>query len=706
MRIGDRDLRGKGTLQMLVARIATTETIPGGFETPIVYLRADQQHEVRMELASWPSYTWMLPVILVAFASALLVGLRAEDSPAARALAIGGGLWCLLWPLSVTSDLAIYESVMRRVLIPFLSTPLLLQFYLLFPEDAPRPRPWMLRATWLGTVNGIVSGWWVWPSIIPPEIGSPGTMLLSVAINITGAAILLRNYARAGPIGRRQGKWVLFPFVLVMASFACAQLGYVGGMGPELYAAAWFSTLLLPIGIVIAILRFNLFDIDRILSATATYGTLLFLLGVGVLVLLPYLAGWLAPAVGTETTTVHIALSVALAAVILPAQKWVRPRLDAVFFRERVALERGIDALLERLGESETPKELLETAGERLNELLHPDACVIYARSGSNYSAIFVHGRGVPPTFAGESALLGALTERSRPLARERWTRAGGEGLDPFARAALETLGCEVVLPLRRGERLTGFICLGTKRSGDIYTSTDLSLLAAVSDKTSAVITRFDEAEALRQKDAMRQALRRYVPDAVASRVELGQSMEPTEREVCVLFTDIRDYTGFAEGRPSREIFEAVNRYAEKVSTIVQSHGGNLVEFEGDGIMAVFGAPNQLAAKERAALDAGREIVAAVPRLGLGREHGAGVGMATGEALVGNVQAADRLIWSAIGNTTNLAARLQGLTRHLDADIVIDTATFEAVGSAAPDFERHDHVRIRGRMLPETVYAL
>ena len=83
-----------------------------------------------------------------------------------------------------------------------------------------------------------------------------------------------------------------------------------------------------------------------------------------------------------------------------------------------------------------------------------------------------------------------------------------------------------------------------------------------------------------------------------------------------------------------------------------------------------------------------------------------GVGIATGEAFVGNIQAVDRRIWTAIGNTTNLAARLQSLTRDLDAALVIDHATWERAQPAAAAFEKRPDVPIRGRRETQDLYCL
>ena len=83
-----------------------------------------------------------------------------------------------------------------------------------------------------------------------------------------------------------------------------------------------------------------------------------------------------------------------------------------------------------------------------------------------------------------------------------------------------------------------------------------------------------------------------------------------------------------------------------------------------------------------------------------------GVGIATGKAFVGNIQSVDRFIWSAIGDTSNLAARLQGLSRELNAAIVIDSATRRGAGDAAADFEQHERMPIRGRRQTADIHVL
>lgn len=215
----------------------------------------------------------------------------------------------------------------------------------------------------------------------------------------------------------------------------------------------------------------------------------------------------------------------------------------------------------------------------------------------------------------------------------------------------------------------------------------------------------------LRQTQAMQEKLRRYVPGAVAEELGAGHDVAAAEREVSVLFVDIRGYAGFAENRSAEEIFSTLNRYTEAVSRVVGCHGGSVVEFGGDGMMALFGAPGELAHKEREAVEAGRQIlleVQALPVEGFaaGQVLRVGVGIATGPAFVGPIRSADRLIWSAVGNTTNLASRLQALTRELDAALVIDAMTFERLNVEGAEFELLPDLAIRGRSRSEDVYMI
>jgi adenylate cyclase len=254
---------------------------------------------------------------------------------------------------------------------------------------------------------------------------------------------------------------------------------------------------------------------------------------------------------------------------------------------------------------------------------------------------------------------------------------------------------------------LTALVSLGPKRSRDLYTGSEIHLLRAVADRAALELQRFDARQFREESRVLHEAMRRYVPGAIAERIEHGDALEAGEREVSVLFVDVRGFTALSEGSRSQDIFSTINRYTRLVSELVRDSGGTVVEFNGDGMMAVFGAPAELPDKERAAVRAGRRIASAVGRIEHdGRSLSVGVGIATGLDFVGNIQAADRSIWSAIGVTTNLAARLQALTRDLDASLIIDAPTHAVLGDEGQRFRRLEQIAIRGLSERIDVFAL
>ena len=182
-----------------------------------------------------------------------------------------------------------------------------------------------------------------------------------------------------------------------------------------------------------------------------------------------------------------------------------------------------------------------------------------------------------------------------------------------------------------------------------------------------------------------------------------------------MLFVDIRGYSTLSEGRGAGAVFSLVNRYTEAVSAVIQRRGGTVVEFLGDGLMAVFGAPEPLPRHARAAVEAAREVAGTVRAIALAPDDSrpggsvpiaVGVGVASGRAFVGNVRTNDRLVYTAIGDVVNLAARIERLTRDLDAAVAIDASTHDGAGPSAAGFRRHPGVRIRGRVETVDVWAL
>jgi class 3 adenylate cyclase len=222
------------------------------------------------------------------------------------------------------------------------------------------------------------------------------------------------------------------------------------------------------------------------------------------------------------------------------------------------------------------------------------------------------------------------------------------------------------------------------------------------------------EREALqREKVQLTDAFRRYVSRDVADEVlrdpdarELGGQMRP----VTVLFADIRNFTALAETMSPRDVVNILNKYFQIMADAIFAHGGTLDKFMGDCVMAVFGAPVAHPDHASRAVWTAVEIQRQVDeenarRLAWGRYRPVtiGIGIASGEAVVGNVGARDRMEYTAIGDCVNTAARLQALAPGGE---ILMTAAVETMVGHEVDATRLTPVRLRGKEEVVEVYRI
>ena len=710
LRAGARDLAG-ASAWTTYARLYEQAGPDGA--VAVVRERDGVRAESREPLAA-ERFVWAYAALALSFAViALLLVRRAPSSPTARSFALASLVWAVAQiEFQGAAPLQTYAYFVVRGAAGFLWAPLMILFALRFPEQAG-PRSAVSRSgrgpspCWGSPGLGYWSGFPM-PTQLAlranPVIGSLAVAAILIAIT--------RNYRLADTAGRRQVRWVFLGCYLALAPSLAGTL--LGAARPDL-AKWWFLSQLalfaIPISVYIAATRSNLLDVDRLVSSAAAYTLLLVGLGAAALTALPWLAREASERAGVDATLAQMAIAALVAFAAIRLEPFVRPHVERVFFRERQALQDGIGRLTSEIQAATDPADLPQLVGERLDALLHPEFCVIYARSADAFAPVFSRRCTITPHFELTGGLARGLAAHVSAIDLERH-RGLVEPLDAAERAALRGLGAAALVPVARKGNLQGFVALGRKSSGDVYTATDLALLGMVSGCVAASLERFDDAELLAGARQLQEQLRQYVPASIAARLAEGRTLEAGEREVSVLFADLRGYTSLAEGRHAEEIFRIVSFYTETVTRVVTEQGGTVVEFNGDGMMAVFGAPDPLVDKERRALAAARRIVAEVgalrsPALGVaGGRLAVGVGLATGAAYVGAIRSVDRHIWSAIGNTTNRAARLQALTRELGVPIVIDRETHDAAREEASDFEPRAATQLRGLRAPHDLYVL
>ena len=208
----------------------------------------------------------------------------------------------------------------------------------------------------------------------------------------------------------------------------------------------------------------------------------------------------------------------------------------------------------------------------------------------------------------------------------------------------------------------------------------------------------------------------RFVSREVAQEMweQRGQlSLSGERRVVTVIFTDIRNFTTLSEHAPSGEVVEWLNDYFGRMHEVITLFGGHINKFIGDGLMIVFGAPIDRGAsvEAQAAVDCGLMMLESVRRMnedwkGTGRpEIKIGVGINSGEATCGVVGASQRLEYTIVGDTVNLASRLESATKDLGVSILVSEATAQLLDD---DYETEalGAVKVKGKSANTSVYTV
>jgi adenylate cyclase len=221
------------------------------------------------------------------------------------------------------------------------------------------------------------------------------------------------------------------------------------------------------------------------------------------------------------------------------------------------------------------------------------------------------------------------------------------------------------------------------------------------------------------ERQRVRDTFARFVPEAVVADVldrvdEEDLRFGGVRRECTVLFSDLRGFTSFAEELEPERVIEVLNRYLEAMSDAIMEQSGTLVAFMGDGIMAVFGAPVEHEDHADRALAAAREMLRVrLPAFnewlrgkGLGEGFAMGIGINSGTVMSGQVGSERRIEYTAIGDTTNTAARLEGMTKGSGHEVFVADSTKVALRGDEVVLEIVGEREVRGRAHTITVWTL
>ncbi|MBF0524247.1 MAG: adenylate/guanylate cyclase domain-containing protein [Deltaproteobacteria bacterium] len=233
----------------------------------------------------------------------------------------------------------------------------------------------------------------------------------------------------------------------------------------------------------------------------------------------------------------------------------------------------------------------------------------------------------------------------------------------------------------------------------------DLTAAAGVTsnDELGILADHFNRmVEGLRDRERIKETFGRFVTPEIAQAIlEHPPALGGESTEVSILFSDVRDYTTLCEELPPNEVINLLNNYFSYMVRAIEKHQGVVYQFVGDGIMAVFGAPVRLPDHATLAVKSALEIMNALEEFNTRHRVGlppfrVGVGINTGPVVAGIIGTAHRMEYRVVGDSVNLASRIETLNKELHTDILISQATRDQLKEPF-DLKEFPPVKVKGK---------
>ena len=257
-----------------------------------------------------------------------------------------------------------------------------------------------------------------------------------------------------------------------------------------------------------------------------------------------------------------------------------------------------------------------------------------------------------------------------------------------------------ICLPLKLKDQTIGVIEVINRRDGNPFNQDDLNLLSIFADHAAISIDKARLHENIKRQECIRASYERYFSPQIVNEIlhtAPGVHLGGQRREVSILFADLRNFSGFAEHHNPEAIVEFLNEIFKELVDVIFQYQGTLDKFLGDGLMAIFGAPLDQPDHAHRAINAAlkmQEQMRAINARRQARGQGVldmGIGINTGEAIVGNIGSEKRMEYTAIGSVINIAFHLQEISRGGYQTLVTEN-TYNRLGDIPPDLEFKKYV--------------
>lgn len=256
-----------------------------------------------------------------------------------------------------------------------------------------------------------------------------------------------------------------------------------------------------------------------------------------------------------------------------------------------------------------------------------------------------------------------------------------------------------ICVPLKTQNAALGVLNISSEEPVN-YTAKDLKLFTALASVAASAIENAILHENKLKEELIKSNLERYVSTQVVQAIldtNGNVSLASAKRDIAILFSDIRNFTTKCEELAPEAIVEYLNEYFTHMVDVIFSHGGTVNKFVGDMIVAMFGAPSQQIDNERLAIETAIEMqkrIKTIPVTWIRQNFITGIGISSGEVVVGNVGSPQHMDYTAIGDEVNIASRLQSIAKG--EQILVSRSIYEATQHQF-EFKEVGRVEVKGK---------
>jgi len=457
--------------------------------------------------------------------------------------------------------------------------------------------------------------------------------------------------------------------------------------------------MIFPASISYAIARHNLFDVDVYVKRAVGYGIMTAIVGLTYFSLQVGVRSTFQPVFGEHAEKIYpILFAVLVVFLFNPLNRTIQTAVDKLFYRKKFDYKETVisvsNALTSVLNLTEVIKRIIntvrkemfiDTAGVILLEPQKRECQTLFISDSSDKGGDQVKDICIPyddPLFSllsKEKKLITTYDITEDP----HYSTVREPGSQRFAE-----MGASILFPFISQGEVKGALALGYKKSGHFYTREDIDLLNTLANNGAVAIENARLAEQMKKEETVRTNLARYLSPQIVDQIitkDVQVNLGGDRKVVTVLFSDIRNFTTITETRPPDQLVQILNEYFTEMASIIFENQGSLDKYIGDAIVAVFGSLIPLENSANNAVHAAIQMMKQLPILNekwmkqYGFSMDIGIGINTGEVFLGNIGSPERMEFTVIGDTVNVASRFSGLARP--GQILITKDTVACLGS-------------------------